>query len=157
VTARSNRFRGGDDPRPRKGGEPEHARRPRLAQGGTAPDLTQRIMGRLGYMKASPRVVRRRITRRWCARALLCAAIVAFAGIGLRLQEYEVRVQRRGGPTIPAALGRDVDIHHRRVQRSIQTIRNLVPRLPESSVSDDPSPDIDEDIDRSAIGPFRWL
>ena len=122
-----------------------------------APDLTRAIMGRLGYMKASPRVVRRRRRRRRCGRVLLSLALLAVIALGLEVRTAGPVGGQPAGPTVPAAIGRDVALHQDRLQRTIQTIRNLVPPAPREPEIDGPEPAIDEDVDRSALGPFRWL
>ena len=117
-----------------------------------SPDLTRTIMGRLGYMKAAPHVVRRRRIRRWINRLSLCAlALIVVAG-GAQVHESGPYARRPQGPTIPAAIGNDLNLHQQRIKGTIRMIRTLAPAAP--SRSDDV---LDEEVDRSAIGPFRWL
>jgi hypothetical protein len=121
-------------------------------------------MGRLGFMKASPVVSRRRKVQRWVTRAgLTCAASVALA---IAWQGYVngPDVRRPDGLTIPAAIGHDLQHQQHRIGSMIQTIRNLSPRpaqpdLESAPPESEPLPDqpIDEDVNRSSIAPMRWV
>jgi hypothetical protein len=120
-----------------------------------SPDLTRPIMGRLGYMRAAPRVVRRRRIRRWTNRLTLCMAALVVIGLAARLHEASPHTRRADGVTIPGAIENDLSRHERNIRGTIQLIRELAP--PPSTVPS-PSPDaLDADVDSSGIGPFRWM
>jgi len=148
-----------DRHRPQRTGTATEALEQRLLQElsrrTSSPDLTRTIMGRLGYMKAAPQVVRRRRIRRWVSRLALCAlALIVVAG-GAQVHESGPYARRPAGPTIPAAIGNDVNLHQQRIKGTIQMIRNLAPMAP--TAPGRPDDVLDEEVDRSAIGPFRWL
>ena len=133
----------------------EHAFLWALSRPAASPDLTRPIMGRLGYMKAAPGVVRRRRIRRWVNRLTLAAVGLLVVVVAARMHESGPHARRAAGPTIPAAIGSDVNRHQQRIRGTIQLIREFAPAAP----TDSPPPDdaLDEDVDRSAVGPFRWV
>ena len=69
----------------------------------SAPDLTRSIMGRLGYMKVSPAVARRRRIRQWGTRAGLALSAMIAIAIGLQVYENGPTIRKPVGPTIPSA------------------------------------------------------
>lgn len=91
------------------------------------PDLTRCIMGRLGYMKSSPRVVRRRNMMRWVRRSLLASAamLALFAGISIHNQGPDAR--RPETLSLSEAAFHDVQMHTQRLGSVLQTFRSLTP------------------------------
>jgi len=134
---------------------PDHGFLWELSRPKASPDLTRPIMGRLGYMKAAPGVVRRRRIRRWVNRLTLAALGLLLVVVAGRVHESGPHARRVAGPTIPAAIGNDVNRHQQRIRGTIQLIREFAPAAP----TDSPPPEeaLDEDVDRSAVGPFRWM
>jgi hypothetical protein len=130
----------------------EHQVLRELSRRTPSPDLTRKIMGRLGYMKATPHVARRRRIRRWVNRLALCAAALIVVVGGARVHESGPYARRPAAPTIPKAIGNDVSLHQQRIKGTIRMIRTLAPTAPSR-----PDDALDEEVDRSAIGPFRWL
>ena len=124
-----------------------------LSDAESSPDLTHRIMGRLGYMHASPRVVRRRRVLRWCNRLAIVAITVGVIAVGVCIHESGPDARRPAGPTIPSAVIEDVNRHQ---QRLIDFMQQIGPP-PVQSEEDEEREMIDEETDRSAIGPFRVL
>jgi len=126
-----------------------------LSRPAASPDLTRPIMGRLGYMRAAPRVVRRRRIRRWVNRLTLAAVALLVVVVAGRVHESSPRARRAAGLTIPAAVGSDVNRHQQRIKGTIQLIREIAPPAPTDTPSSEDT--LDEDVDRSAVGPFRWM
>jgi hypothetical protein len=126
-----------------------------LREPAEAPDQTGRIMGRLGYMHAVPAAVRR---RRWRLLAGRCfAAAVTVGAIAAALYLHRVGPDARGrAPSLQDAIGRDIDRHQQRIDRTIRWLRELTPSAPVQPGAPAEGP-IDADIDRSAVGPVRWL
>ena len=58
------------------------------------------------------------------------------------------------GPTISEVIGNDVKGSRERLRGSIRMIRNLA--VPKPAPPSNPE-GIDADVDRSAVGPVRWL
>ncbi len=135
----------------------EHAVYDELSRRSPSPDLTSSVMGRLGYMKVSREVARRRMTRRWSGRLAMCALAACAVAVGLHVHELGPDARRPVGPTIPAAIGNDVDYHQQRIKGTIRTIRNLVPEPPSGVFPRRDLEKIDDDVDQSAVGPVRWL
>lgn len=121
------------------------------------PDQTRAIMGRLGFMRSSPSVVRRRLIRLLIRRLTMCAAAVVLVGTAVYVHQLGPDARAPSGLTIPAAIVRDVNSHQQRLKTTAATIRNLIPQAPSSGAAEDVEGLIDEDVDRSAIGPVRWL
>lgn len=133
----------------------EHGLLRELSRLTVSPDLTRPIMGRLGYMKAARGVVRRRRIRRRVNRLTLAAMGLLVVVVAARVHESGPHARRAAGPTIPAAIGNDVSRNQQRIRSTIQLIREFAPAAP----TDSPPPEeaLDEDVDRSAVGPFRWM
>jgi hypothetical protein len=88
----------------------------------------------------------------------LAAAVLVVAGVAIHEQGPDAR--RPVGPTIPSAIGQELDAQQQRLQRAIQTIRNLAPPPPqprERSRDGEYYEEIGPDVDESGIGPVRWL
>ena len=119
-----------------------------------APDLTRRIMGRLGYMAVSPEIARRRRWRLWQQRLFLCAGGLAVIALGFVVHQNGTHARRPAANSIPQALERDVDRQRKQFERTFQTICSLVPVI--EPVDVDEAEDTVEELEWSA-GPVRWL
>jgi hypothetical protein len=127
-----------------------------LARPAPTPDLTAPIMGRLGYMRAPRRVVRRRRLRRFTSRLALVALMLVAAIVAVDLHRHSPEARRPATVTVPAAFGREMIRQQQRIRGTIQAIRSLAPALPRADDSDCDEV-IEEDVDRSAVGPVRWM
>ena len=99
--------------------------RARDGAGEPAPDLSRSIMGRLGYMRVSPAVARRRARMRWANRAGLVCVLGVAAVIGWRVFESSPQVRRPADTTVPQAISHDVQNQQERLGTMIQTIREI--------------------------------
>lgn len=135
-------------------------------EGAAVPDLTNKVMGRLGYMQAAPAVAARRRRQRWINRGLLSCVVCLFgAGVVLVMP----RVPGARGPeatTMPAAVGQSIGQRHEHADRTFELIRGLIDAPAEQApdvsaegviVEPPPSDEIAPDVDRSAIAEVRWL
>jgi hypothetical protein len=130
-----------------------------------APDLTRRIMGRLGYMQVSPRIARRRRMMRWASRAGVCMAAALAIGIGLHVYENTADLRQPEGATIPAAITIDLQTQQHRLGSVIQTIRNLSTETrPQDSIDLRPFEAemlefdaLDDDLPPASLAFFRWV
>jgi hypothetical protein len=138
------------------GGELDDRTLRELARPVTTPDLTGSIMGRLGYMRASHHVARRRRLRRQAGRAALLALLLCAAIVAVDVHQHGPEARRPEPVTVPAAFGREVARQQQRIRGTIAALRELAPARPRA---DDADADemIDEDVDRSAVGPVRWM
>jgi len=91
-----------------------------------APDLTDQIMGRLGYQRVSERAARRQRARRRLARtgALFCAAL-AIAG-GMHYYTLGQRARRAGMPTIQNAVSASLEEGTRAVSGFSRALRDML-------------------------------
>lgn len=137
------------------------------------PDLTRSIMGRLGYMKASPNVVRRARIHRHVKRGLLGVAAFIALGVGIFIHNHGPDARRQIGPSLTEAVNHDILIQQQRIGNVIQTIRNLTPHTltprplsPASFSEQKPLPaetesipifSDEEDVPLIAMAPFRWI
>ena len=131
-----------------------------LSRDVAAPDLTHSIMGRLGYMRVSPRVARRHRVRRWASRVSVLMTAAIALGIGVQFYLSSPEVRRPVGPTISDALREDLSRQQNRIGNMIQTIRQLSPVAdPVSEPPPQPSEHEDgvEDASESWIAPVRWV
>lgn len=122
-----------------------------------APDLTRSIMGRLGYMQVSPAVARRRRLQRWLRRAsLVCVAGVAgWLGVLTFLSSPESR--QPADFTMPSAVNNDFQNQQHRMNSVIQLLRELPPVIEQNEADEADVLYLDEDVDRSAVAPVRWV
>lgn len=155
-----------DNPLPRLAGHrrPDFLSR-MLGPSVNAPDLTRSIMGRLGFMQASPQVVRRYRIRRRISRALFTLAMASIILAAFHLHQNSPQARRPEGPTLPAAIGSGINHHQNGLSGVIRAIRNLTPPIEEQpdsvdlpqAVPNSGPTELNEDIDRSAIAPVRWV
>ena len=127
------------------------------------PDLTRSIMGKLGYMKAAPRVVRRNRNRRHVKRGLIGVAAFIALGVGIFIHNSGPDARRQVGPTLSEAVSHDILKQQQRIGNVIDAFRNLTPAsfteqtpLPTDTES---IPDFsnEEDVPLIAKAPFRWM
>lgn len=95
--------------------------------GPRAPDLTERVMRRLGLPAVTPREATRRRRRRALLRAALCVVFAAAGGLAVMLLWSQ---PGPSAPTIPAAIRHDLQEHGRTIDRTIRSIRGLGGQLP---------------------------
>ncbi len=103
-----------------------------------APDLTESIMQRLGYVAISPTTARTRRIRKWAGRTTFLTLVLAAILVGTKLQSQSPGARNPVGPTIPSAINHDLLYHGATIDRAIQTIKNLSPRLDVVPVMDVP-------------------
>ncbi len=104
-----------------------------LSYGVAPPDLTGAIMGRLGYMRISRTIARKRWLRMWFARTVMCALALLITAAALEINNVAPWARRPAGPTITAAVENDLELHQRRLSRTFQAIRNWTPQASDSS------------------------
>ena len=157
---------GHDNPLPRPVGyrRPDFLSR-MLGPSVNAPDLTRSIMGRLGFMQASPQVIHRYRIRRRISRTLFTLAMASVILAAFHLHQNSPQARRPEGQTLPAAIGSGINHHQNGLSNVIRAIRNLTPPveeqpdsvdLPDAAPNSGPT-ELNEDIDRSAIAPVRWV
>jgi len=137
----------------------------------TVPDLTDPIMTRLGFQRSDPSVARRRRIMRFAGRVGVCVVALAACGFGARMIALSPMASDSAAPTIPAAVGNDLQRQQDRISDVIRTLRSLSP-LPaaDKSVEDsiEMSPQTGTEWDdhgkdatepttiHLAIGPVKW-
>lgn len=136
-----------------------------------APDLTRRVMGRLGYMQVKPAVARQHRRRRVFARSGVVVAGLLAVGIGIVMHNSSPQARRPMEMTLPAAAGQDLESSQQRMGDMFRSLRMLTPsfgettgepreihRAPSESPAEDAgTPQMDDAINRSAIAPMRWV
>lgn len=125
-----------------------------------APDMTNSIMQRLGYVRVGAREARRARLRRLARRAsmIVCAAIAL--GIGFHMHNTSADARRPVELTIPAAIGSEWNRHERVFDAVFDGLQRFAP--PPTDAWHD-SGDREEDgaagpqeIDWSQQSPFKW-
>jgi hypothetical protein len=116
------------------------------------PDQTDAIMRRLGFRKVAARQARIQRMTRTAARAVVVVAAGAVAGSVLRLSSQAAALRRPEPVTVPHAVQRDLQQQQIRFDSLIRYLRQRAP-----SLEGTPQPPVEEDVDRSAIGPVRWI
>ncbi len=151
-------------PRPSRSGDTERlAARvfEELARPVRGPELTGPVMARLGFMRAHPRVVRRRWVRRWIGRGLAVGVALGVIGTGLWMHQVDVEARRPQRLTIPAAISQDLDQYQRRLDRVVESLRSLVPTTsaptpyPQSPAEPPPEP-VEPSAESPADGLVKW-
>ncbi len=132
-----------------------------LARPVRGPELTGPVMARLGFMRAHPRVVRRRWVRRWIGRGLAVGVALGVIGTGLWMHQVDVEARRPQRLTIPAAISQDLDQYQRRLGRVVESLRSLVPTTstpaPAQQSPADPPPELEEPlVETQAGGLAQW-
>lgn len=142
--------------------------------GSGAPDLTKRIMGRLGYESVGVAEARRRRRVRWMGRAALMLGAFVAIGIGIQLHNASPDVRRpldggldfvgdgrAGGVTMPAAIDRGLRDHESRLNGFMDAIRKLRPetllRAPSLRDGADPQKFDANEYRPISIEPFGWV
>ncbi len=87
---------------------------------GSSPDLTRRIMGRLGYMQSH-----RRSLSRWSQRGVFLLLAAATLAIGMHVFRNSDASRSPNGPTIPTALIEDVARQRQRLEHLHDSIRSI--------------------------------
>jgi hypothetical protein len=90
-----------------------------------SPDFSRSIMGRLGYMRVSPTVARRKRTVLWVNRAAILMIAGVATVIGWRVFESSEQIRRPVELTLPQAISHDVQQQSERLDSMIQTIRQI--------------------------------
>lgn len=90
-----------------------------------APDMTRSIMGRLGYMRVSPAVARRKLMMQWANRAGMLAVCGVAVALGWRVFESSPQVRRANETTLPQAISHDARQQTQRIDSMLQTIRQI--------------------------------
>lgn len=132
------------------------------------PDMTRSIMGKLGYMKAAPRVVRRNRIRRHVKRGLVGVAAFIALGVGIFIHNNGPDARRQVGPSLSEAVNHDILMQQQRIGNVIDTFRNFTPRnlTPATFIEQKPlpvetelTPDFsnEDDVPLFAKAPFRWM
>jgi len=133
-----------------------------------APDLTRSIMGRLGYMRVPAHVARRRRRMRVLRRTALVAAMAAALGVSYRLYEQSTAVRRPAELTVPGAIIHDAQQSQMRINTVLERLRLRETGRPAVDTQPPPSsrynetmepmdPTRDEQLNRSAVAPFKWV
>lgn len=131
-----------------------------LLEASAAPDLTRSIMGRLGYMKVSAKVARRHRIRRWLSRLGTAMVLAVAIGIGFQFYSVSEQIRRPEGPTVPDALGNDLQRNQDRLNNAIHTIRNLSPQRPAAPLKAPAKPQsnpLKDDVNSVSAMPTRWV
>jgi hypothetical protein len=129
------------------------------------PDLARSIMGRLGYMHLAPNAARRQSIRQWAHRGVLLLAVAATMTAGVWIQQAGSAARASVSPTLPDAVRHDLRSNVRQINSALDTIRGrLTPLTPpaQPDVTTEPSsssetPEEQESIERSALGPGCWV
>lgn len=95
---------GGGNP-PREPGLPDLTN---MLRGDVTPDLTESIMGRLGYRRIDSAQRRRLLRRRWLTRGAAALSALAVVLIGFQVHQMSDNVRSARGVTIDAAISRDL-------------------------------------------------
>ena len=121
------------------------------------PDLTRSIMGRLGYMQVSPTVARRRRLQRVLGRASLVSVALVVGWLGVMAFQTSPEARRPYEVTMPSAIHSDLQHQQHQFNSLIQLLRQLPPPLEvhEDEVGD--MPEFEDDVNRSAVAPVRWV
>lgn len=132
-----------------------------------APDMTRSIMGRLGYMRVPPQVARRRRVRRLVSRSALVLLAICTIGLGIQVHNASPGTRGPADVTIPSAITNDFQQHHHRMNNAWRVLQEMTPTFDHADwtvPTTEPAPDleqppstIDEDVNRSAIAPVRWI
>ena len=122
-----------------------------------SPDLTRSIMGRLGYMQASPVVVRRKKLQRWLGRLSLVCVSGVVGWVGVIAYQSSPEARRPFVDTMPSAIHSDLQYQQHHFNSVIQMLREMPPRIEFNDADDAHMPHVDEDVDRSAVAPVRWV
>lgn len=136
-----------------------------------APDLTRSIMGRLGYMRVPDKVAQKKRRNRILRRSVYAAAMVAALGAGFSIYQQSESVRQPADVTVPGAIIQEAQQSRMRLNEVLNSIRlpdterlqvpasqpqpTTTPRYNEQMEPTDPTRD--EDVNRSAVAPFRWV
>jgi hypothetical protein len=113
-----------------------------------APDLTEPIMRRLGYVQLNERQAARRRHRHAATRIALSIAGGLIIAVAASVYRQGDGVRKPVGTTVPEALREDLNRQQERLDRTIRTIRGWRPAV---------APAPETELDRYALGPVRFL
>jgi hypothetical protein len=126
------------------------------------PDLTRRIMGRLGYMRADQAAARRARRRRWLNRASGAAVMALTLLVAVHVHNQGAAARRPAGPTIPTAVRDELRQQKERLDSLFQWLDRLW--LPESArpAPDEAPPHGDDALPPPPrlgpqLDPFQWV
>lgn len=105
------------------------ALRDEAVRDGGAPDLTGRVMGRLGYMRSAPAVRTRRRRRRAIARGLAACSAIGLLVLVSAMLDAAGRTRAPEGPTIGEAVGRDLAVRRAEFAGTFAGLRRIGERL----------------------------
>lgn len=137
-----------------------------LRKTATPPDMSRRIMGRLGYMRSPDRVARRSRTIRRLGRVGITLVVLLAALVGIQLNNRSPEVMRSiEAPTVSEAVDQHVTTEFQRINSVLGSIRQTLTPDPHP-VSSEPAaappvstepPAVDEHIEMLANLPGRWV
>lgn len=128
----------------------------------TAPDLTRKIMGRLGYMRVSEEIARKHRRKKWAGRGMILAGLAAALFAGYRVYEASDSVRKPAEVTVPAALINNVSEQQQKFQNMFDVIRDrsrtleLSPAVPVQQPEKGVEPNVDDVRDSVETGQ-RWV
>lgn len=130
-----------------------------------APDMTRAIMGRLGYMRLPEATIRKRNRMKWVRRVATAACLGLVLCVGLLMHAQSADSRLPAGPTIPAALHESIKYGGERIDRALDTIRQLeLGPIDGGSLFDLNVPKANEpvrnyrpELQRENQPPFRWV
>lgn len=118
-----------------------------------SPDLTRRIMGRVGFMRSTPGVSFRRYRGRLLRRGGWCIAFFLIVAAAIQIHVQRIGLPAEGAMPLPQAVGHDISRQRDCIFRALETIRRAAPESSTLRQLETISPEVDS----SAVGPVRWL
>ncbi len=128
-----------------------------------APDVTRRVMGRLGYMRVADSVARRRRRNLWLQRGACILMMAAVTVTAWRIYDSSAAVRGPAEVTVPGAIMHDAHQRQSQFQTLIQSIRQQAQpvqpdgQLPVESVQEESEFQPTDDVNRSAGAPGQWV
>lgn len=102
---------------------------PRMPGGMSGPDLTDRIMTRLGYRRLDAAAARRRAVRRWMGRLVMACVLVAGAAFAWQTHQSSDRARRPSGPTLEQAVESSAKEREETLRAWVRTVRMVRDRI----------------------------
>lgn len=136
-----------------------------LLRGDVTPDLTESIMGRLGYRRVDAAERRRLQRRRWLTRGAAVLSALAVVLIGFQVHQMSDNVRSVRGVTIDAAISRDLGSPIEAVSGMTRTMRQMFtpagwtagPKPMSPAAESSTSPDGEEEIGFRTRVPWSGL
>jgi len=119
-----------------------------------SPDLTRRIMGRLGYMRAAPDAAKRERRRRVIRRASWMTALLIVAAACVQIQMHRSALHGERPVPLSEAVSHDLAAQRVQVHRLFDSLRRVAPGPAAREIAEDA---ISPELNASARGPARWL